>query len=265
MNQWALSNDFLAALGSHCRLLTEFCIPHMQPQVFMSDEPLFECFFDGLGSDAVLSCWKEGRQAPLSFSRLKIVDMLYWNHSQRFIQTLARFYPGVRLREVDAFFFQGEPNGLAQPFLEMGAKIPAMGLTCQLTDITQERLSGLVKHMPYLREMRIQATCSSDLLVDPGDRIEEMEKVGVKLERLVKQMATFESLAVRHESLLGAVAMLRGSLRARGEGVTSLLLYCDMGKFEESAVYQLVNLCPRLCVLVVTVDLGEVQSVEGAR
>ncbi|KAK8397349.1 hypothetical protein O3P69_004807 [Scylla paramamosain] len=31
VNQWALSNDFMTALGSHCRLLTEFSIPYMQP------------------------------------------------------------------------------------------------------------------------------------------------------------------------------------------------------------------------------------------
>lgn len=263
-NQWALSNDFLAALGSRCHLLTEFCIPHMQPQVFMSDEPLFECFFDGLGSKAVWSYWGEGGEAPpLSFPKLKVVDMLYWNHSQRFIQMLARFYPSVRLRDADTFFFQGT-GCLAQPFLDVGATVPAMGLNCLLPDIVQERLGGLVRHMPYLRELRIQVKRKPDPQVGPTDRTEEMENAGGKLERLVAQMAAFESLAVSQESLPDALTLLRPALRARGEGVTSLLL-CDVFRFEESAVCQLLNLCPCLCVLVLTLPLGEMQSSVGTR
>lgn len=253
----------MTALGSHCRLLTEFSIPHMQPQVFMSDEALFACFFDGLGSEAVHRCWKENGQAPpLSFSRLKVVDILYWKQTQRFIQMLACFYPNVRLRDIDLHFFEGEPNGIASPFLEVGAKVPAMGATFRLGDICWEKLSGLVKHTPYLRELRIHVDSRVDgVMSDPEAR---MEEAGVRLKKLVTQMSCFESLAVRHDSLTSAMSAFQPVLRARGECVTSLHLCCET-RMESNAVYQMVNLCPRLCVLVLTLPLGEEELSVGCR
>ena len=256
VNQWALSNDFMTALGSHCRLLTDFTIPSMQPQVFMSDEALFTCFFDGMKSEAVQRCWRDGGRAPsLSFPRLKVVDILYWKQTERFIQMLACFYPSVRLKDIDDHFFKGDPNGLASPFLKVGAKVPAMGTTFQLGDASWERLSGLVKYSPYLRELRVHVSNKGDrLALDQEDR---MEEAGIRLEKLVTQMALFESLAVRYDSLKYAVSAFRPALLARGECVTSLHLCCEEAKMETSAVYQMVNLCPRLCVLVLTMPLGE--------
>lgn len=263
VNQWALSNDFMTALGSHCRLLTEFSIPYMQPQVFMSDEALFACFFDGMSSEEVLECCREGNKAPLSFSRLKMVDILYWKQTQRFVQMLACFYPNVRLRDVEINFFEGEQKGIASPFLEVGARVPAMGATFSLTDASLEKLSGLVKHAPYLRELRVHVDGGMDrLMTDPETR---MQEAGVRLDKLVSQLATFESLAVRSDSLTGAVSAFEPALRARGECITSLHLCCERTMMESNAVYQMVNLCPRLCVLVLTLPLGKKDASSSCR
>ncbi|KAG0721426.1 hypothetical protein GWK47_046499 [Chionoecetes opilio] len=263
VNQWALSNDFMTALGSHCRLLTEFSIPHMQPQVFMSDEALFACFFDGLGSEAVQRCWREGMRPPLSFYRLKIVDVLYWKQTKRFIQMLAHFYPGVRLRDIDVHFLEEESKGLASPFLEVEAKVPVMGVTIRLGDTQWERLSGFVKSAPYLRELRVLA----DGTVDGGvfEREAKIEEAGARLEKLVSQMRCFESLAVRHDSLSSVVGVFGPALKARGECVASLHLCCETTRMDACAVFQMVNLCPRLCVLVLTLPLGEAQAPRGGR
>lgn len=230
----------------------------------MSEEPLFECFFSGRGSEDVLRCWREGGpDPPLSFPKLKVVDMLYWNFTHRFIHTLARFYPNVRLREADMEFLPWKVNGTDKSFLEDSARVPAMRLNCRLSDIVQMRRSGVVSHLPHLRELRVNMPPLADLIITLDEPREDMDKLAAQLELLVIQMSTAET--IHQDSVVGSVVTLRPVLKARGEGVTSLHLCCEAKWFDESAIYQLINLCPRLCVLALTMRLGEMKGTVGTR
>lgn len=240
----------------------------MQPEVFMSEEPLFECFFSGRGSEEVLRCWREGLpDPPLSFPKLKVVDMLYWNFTRRFIHTLAHFYPNVRLREADVEFLPCIVNGtdgMDQSFLDETARVPAMRLNCRLSDIVAVRRGGIAAHLPHLRELRVSMPPLADLIITLEDPHEDMDKLAAQLEPLVTmQMSTTET--IHQDSVVGSVVTLRPVLKARGEGVTSLHLWCEAKWFDESAIYQLINLCPRLCVLALTMRLGEMKGSVGTR
>lgn len=256
MNQWALSNDFMISLGSHCRMLIEFAIPYMQPQVFMSDESLFACFFDGMTSEEVVNCWKEGTKPRISFGHLKYVDILYWKPTERFIQMLCVFYPNIRLCEIDAYVDESEKN-LVQPFLDVGAKVMALRISCRTKGILDERLSCLVNNAPFLRELRLHmddyfegAECDSLFA-------RRLEEAGAKLKKLVSQMTAFESLALHpHEEVDMSVVVLP-TLHAQGSCITTLHICYEYAQLNSNTLYQIINLCPRLHFLAVSMVMND--------
>ncbi|KAG7175055.1 hypothetical protein Hamer_G015273 [Homarus americanus] len=256
MNQWALSNDFMMSLGSHCRMLTEFSIPHMQPQVFMSDEALFACFFDGMSSEEVVHSWKEGTKPRLSFSHLRYVDILYWKQTERFIQMLCVFYPSVRFCGIDAYMEENEKS-LVQPFLDVGAQVTALRVSCRTKGILDERLRCLVNRAPFLRELRLHV--DDNFKGADCDSVFErrLEEAGAKLCKLVSQMSAFESLALRPYEEVDITKVVLPTLHAQGSCITSLHICYEYAQLNSNTLYQLINLCPRLYFLAVSMAMSD--------
>ncbi|XP_045617543.2 uncharacterized protein [Procambarus clarkii] len=256
MNQWALSNDFMISLGSHCRMLTEFAIPFMQPQVFMSDESLFGCFFDGMTSEEVVCCWKEGTKPKISFGHLKYVDILYWKQTERFIQMLCVFYPNVRLCGIDAYVDESAKS-LVQPFLDVGAQVMAMRVSCRTKGILDERLRSLVNNAPVLRELRLHVDDNFEGADCNSVFARRLEEAGAKLEKLVSQISAFESLALRPYEEVDIMKVVLPTLHAQGSCITSLHICYEYSQLNSNTLYQIINLCPRLYFLAVSVAMND--------
>lgn len=256
INQWALSNDFMMSLGSHCRMLTDFAIPYMQPQVFMSDEALFTCFFDGMTSEMVLQCWQEGAKPRISFAHLKYVDILYWKQTERFIQMLCVFYPTTRLCGIDA---QGDETDerLVQPLLDVGAQVTAMSVSCRTKGILDERMKCLVKNAPFLRELRLHVDDNFEGADCDSVFERRLEEGGIKLKKLVSQMSTFESLALRPHPSVDITKVVLPTLHAQGSCITSLQMCYEFSQLNSNTLYQIINLCPRLYYLALSMGLGD--------
>lgn len=255
INQWALSNDFMTTLGGSCNNLTDFAIPYMQPQVFMSDEALFSCFFDGMTSEKVIQCWRDGRKPKRSFPHLKFVDILYWKQTERFIQMLSVFYPNVRLCRIDA---QNESEKtLIQPFLDVGAQVTAVSVSCRTKGILDERLKCLVTIAPYLRELRLYVDDNFEGADCDSVFERRLEECAVKLKHLVSQMSAFESLALRPHLSVDIMKVVLPMLHAQGSCITSLQMCYEFSQLNSNTLYQIINLCPRLHYLALSMGLGD--------
>lgn len=256
MNQWALSTDFMISLGSHCGMLTEFAIPYMQPEVFMSDEALFACFFDGMTSEEVVHCWKADTKPKLSFRQLRYVDILYWKQTERFIQMLCAFYPSVRLCGIDANIDDNEKS-LVKPFLDVGAQVSALRVSCRTKGVLDDRLKCLVNNAPFLRELRLHVDDNFEGADCDSMFERRLEEAGTKLKKLVSQMSAFESLALRPHDGVDITKVVLPTLHAQGSCITSLQICYEYAQLNSNTLFQLINLCPRLYYLAVSMVMGD--------
>ncbi|XP_064122333.1 uncharacterized protein LOC135226578 isoform X1 [Macrobrachium nipponense] len=255
VNQWALSNDFMMTIGCHCHLLSEFAIPFMQPQVFMSDEALFFCFFDGMSSEEVIQCWKNGTKPRRSFYHLKYIDILYWKQTERFIQMVSVFYPEVRLGGIDAYCDVNEKENLIQPFLDVNAQVTALRVSCRTSGILDDRLTNLASRAPFLRELRIHVDDSFEGADCDSIYEKRLEEAGAKLKELVSQISAFDSLALRPHPGVDITKVVLPTLHAQGSCITSLQLCYEYAQVNSNTLFQIINLCPRLYRLVVSMVL----------
>ncbi|KAK7071753.1 hypothetical protein SK128_000345 [Halocaridina rubra] len=257
VNQWALSNDFMMTLGGHCHMLTEFSIPYMQPEVFMSDEALFSCFFDGMTSEEVIKCWRNGTQPRLSFFHLKYIDILYWKQTERFIQMVSLFYPNVRLCGIDAYSDLSDNDSLIQPFVEVNAQVTALRVSCRTKGILDGRLNCLVKKAKFIRELRLHIDDNFEGAECDVTFERRLDEAGAKLKTLVSQIKTFESFALRPHPGVDITKVVLPTLVMRGSCVTSLHLCYEFAQLNTNKLYQIINLCPRLHRLVISLDLQD--------
>ncbi|XP_037800008.1 uncharacterized protein LOC119594958 [Penaeus monodon] len=264
VNQWAVSNDVMMALGNSCNLLTEFVIPCMQPQVFMSDESLFSCFFNGMTREEVLKCWAQGKKPTLSFKHLRYIDILYWKQTERFIQMISVFYPNVRLCGIDDYTVEDEKLDLAQPFLEVGAQVTALRISCRTKNILSERLKCLVDHSSFLRELRIHVDDNFDGADNEHVFEKRLEETGVKLKKLISQMKSFDSLALRPHDGVDITKAVLPTLHSQGNLLTSLHMCYEYALLNTNTLYQIINLCPKLYRLAVSLRFGEIDEASTA-
>ena len=244
-------------LGTHCRMLSEFAIPLMQPQVFMSDESLFSCFFDGMSSEEVIGCWKGGVKPRISFSHLKYIDILYWKQTERFIQMMSVFYPNVCFGGIDAFCENNGKESLIQPFLEVNSQVTAFRVSCRTKGLLDDRLTCLIDKAPYLRELRIDV--DDNFVGADCDAIYErkLEEAGAKLKKLVLQISSFDSLALRPSSAVDVTKVVLPTLHAQGNYVTSLQICHEYAELNSNTLFQIINLCPRLYRLVMSMIMQD--------
>lgn len=257
VNQWALSNDFMMTLGSQCHILTEFAIPFMQPQVFMSDEALFSCFFDGMSSEEVIQCWKNGTPPRLSFCHLKYIDILFWKQTERFIQMVSLFYPNVRLCGIDAYRDLDKKESLIQPFIDIGAQVAALRVSCRTKGILDERLKCLVNKAPFLRELRLHVDDNFEGADCDAIYEKRLDEAGAKLKKLVSQIRAFESLALRPHPGVNITKVVLPTLHVQGSCITSLQLCYEYAQLNSNTLFQIINLCPRLYRLVLSMMLRD--------
>lgn len=253
MNQWALNNELMSSLGSCCRRLTEFSIPLMKPQVFMSDEALFMCFFGGQSSEEVLNCWQNGEKPKISFPRLRFVDILFWKQTEKFIQMLSIFYPNVWLRTVDVSKVEGN---VEQTFLDAGSQIAARVMVCGLGDIMHGQLNSIVRVAPHLKEVRVHINDSFETDFNSTEHFKhQLDVIAVKLKDLLCNISEFEALALCPYYEMGISRVIVPALKAKGSCVTSLHISHEFSLPERNAVYQLINLCPHLYYLAISLPV----------
>ncbi|KAK3892872.1 hypothetical protein Pcinc_003273 [Petrolisthes cinctipes] len=253
MNQWALNNELMSSLGSCCGRLTEFSIPLMKPQVFMSDEALFSCFFGGQSSEEVLNCCQIGEKPKISFPRLRFVDILFWKQTEKFIQMLSIFYPNVRLKAVDVSKVEGN---VEQTFLDARSQVTALVMICGLDDIMHGKLDPIIRISPHLKEVRVHINDSFETDFNNSEHFKhKLDIIAIKFKDLLCNISAFESLALCPYYEMGISRVIVPALKAKGSCVTSLHISHEYSQPVVNAIYQLINLCPHLYYLAISLPM----------
>ena len=243
-------------LGANCKHLQEFTIPAMKPDVFMSDTALFHCFFSGLTPEKVLECHRTKVNPKLSFPNLKYVDILYCKQMQRFIQMLCFYYPKVGLSGIDLSIDE-DNKYMLKPFNDVGASMNSIAVFARTRTILDEKLNSLVKNAPYLREMRMHVDDNF-----PGADVDAMyrrrlDEAGLKLKNLIEKMKNMESLVIKPHEGTDVTKVVLPSIAHHGKYLRSLYLVYDFSMLNSNVLYQLVNQCPQLNRLVVSLCAEE--------
>ncbi|KAK4298766.1 hypothetical protein Pmani_028906 [Petrolisthes manimaculis] len=254
MNQWALNNELMSSLGSCCRRLTEFSIPLMKPQVFMSDEALFSCFFGGQSSEEVLNCCHLGEKPKISFPKLRLVDILFWKQTEKFIQMLSLFYPNVRLKSVDVGKVEGN---VEQTFLEARSHVTALVIICGLDDIMRGKLEPIIRISPHLKEVRVHINDAFETEFNNSDERfkHKLDIIALKLKDILCNINAFEALALCPYYEMGIARVIVPALKVKGSCVTSLHISHEYSQPVLSTIYQLINLCPHLYYLAISLPM----------
>ncbi|KAL7648567.1 UNVERIFIED_CONTAM: hypothetical protein RMT77_000473 [Armadillidium vulgare] len=248
IGQWELSNEILYSLSQNCPLLQEFSIHGMEPDVFMSDEAFFKCFFSGLLPEKVLEHHKNQTSLQVSFVNLKYVDMLFCKQTERFILMLAYFYPSV---SVSAFDISSDSNSLINSFFEKNIKLPFLRFSCRPENVMEEKLPSYIRNSSLLKEICLDIDnkfpgADSEVLFN-----KHLEKSGEKLKDLIgENTKSLDSFAVKCHPEVNMSKVLLPALGSHGS-----LLRCLHFVFSSSipinTLYQLLNLCPLLEKLII--------------
>ncbi|CAL4195395.1 unnamed protein product [Meganyctiphanes norvegica] len=260
INQWALSNDFMEALRNNCTALTDFVIPSMQPQVFMHEGTLFSCFFGGMSREDVVECCKKKITPSISFNNLRLVDILYWEQTFEFLHCLSFFCPQVRLYNIylNSLNVKKEFLEFQNYFNVKGAKFNALCITCRTRGIFDESLEYFVNNSINLKEMKIHVDDNFD-----GADIDflfekRLEEGGGKLKRLVSQISSLDSLALRPHEGVDITKIVLPLMGAQGCNIRCLQFCYEFSPLNSNILYQLINLCPLLHRLIIaTFIVGE--------
>lgn len=250
INQWALSNDFMEALGSNCTALTDFIVPAMQPQVFMSDETLFSCFFDGMSREDVFECWKIGKRPRISFEYLRLLDILYWEQTFECLHCLSFFCPQLRIYNI-----KEESLELQKKLNVKGSNFNALSITCRTRGIFEERLEYFVKNSNSLKEIKIHVDDNFDGADTDYLFEKKLEEGGGKLKKIGSQISSLDSLALRPHEGVDITKIVLPLIGAEGCNIRCLQFCYEFSPLNSNILYQLINLCPLLHRLIIATDI----------
>lgn len=225
----------------------------MEPDVFMSDDAFFKCFFAGMSPEEVLDCHKRDVTPRISFPHLKYVDILFCRQMERFVLMMAYFYPNVSF---SAFDISADSDKLAEPFLNVNVKMPFLRVGARTQDILDEKLHSCIKHSSCLKELRLHIDDKFSGADSDSFFHQQLQMASQKLKKLIDDHPSIDSFSLRPHIGVDMTSVVLSSFSSSGSQLRCLYFTYDLSPLSLNTLYQLLNLCPLLEKLVLDISIN---------